>query len=260
MSTWKQILDSIYLHYRVRRLRRLVNFFHVVLGIVLVKGWTFNLDMVIQATNIFLIFGIVMYSALHVLNNIADRKEDSQSKRKEHRLVASGQIPLKWLYIDVIGSILLSIVLLWYFYPKFLGFAVAFITLNIAYSYFFKRIHHVVGTLVMSWSIPLRLMLGVAIAGGDIWRFWLWYVLVWSGVVIEVSRKIQFEQRRYSRKMFKILRISLLVLFSILAVKLSFVGFRMSLLVLYCVYYIGYQILYLYSPRVRKVLYGVWTK
>ncbi len=259
MNAWSTMLNTLYLHYKVRRLHRLINFFHVLLGIVLVNGWTIDSSEMRITMDIFVILGVLMYGSLHALNNIADRQEDKKNKRKAHRIIASGQLSLKELYIDVVACIIISLILLWNYYPKFLGFALLFIALNISYSYIVKRFHHVIGTLMMAWSIPLRLMVGVTVAGGNIGEYWMWYVLVWAGVVMEVSRKIQHEHRRYSGIMLKTLRVFLLMLFSILAATLLLVGYRVSLLAIYCIYYVGYQVLYFYSPRVRQLAYFVWT-
>jgi len=83
---------------------------------------------------------------------------------------------------------------------------------------------------MMAWSIPLRLMVGVTVAGGNIGEYWMWYVLVWAGVVMEVSRKIQHEHRRYSGIMLKTLRVFLLMLFSILAATLLIYSKKETLL------------------------------
>ena len=131
MSTWKKIIDTLFLHYKVRRFRRLVNFVHILLGIVLVDGWKLDVAILPETISIFFILGVLIYGALHALNNIADRKEGLKIRRKAHRIVANGQLSLTWLYMDVTASILIALVLLWYYYPKFLGFAFAFIILNI---------------------------------------------------------------------------------------------------------------------------------
>jgi len=243
---------------RAKRFGRLINFSHVFLGMALVRGWGFHISDMFDFLKIVIIFGVFLYGSLYAINNIADRNVDKKSKLKARRVVADGQISYRWLRWDATIGIVLAFILTWVLYPRLIGIAGIFLGLNLLYTFFFKRIDQMVASIIMSLSHPLRVAMGVAMLGENLWKFLPWYLLVWMGLIAILTRKIQNERKRYFVTTIRLIRWFSLGMFIVLFVALTMKHDHLIVLAIYGVYYLGFHVVFHFSPAWRQRIFAAW--
>jgi len=137
-------------------------------------------------------------------------------------------------------------------------FFVLFFGINLLYSTVLKSFNQIVASMIMSVSIPLRVMLGVVVAHGVIWDYRLWYLLVWLGLFGYVLRKIQFERPLYSGYPLALIRQFVLFVCTLCAAVLFLQKNNLVILCIYVLYYLGGQIGYDLSPQIRQRFRSSW--
>lgn len=238
------ILKTVSVYIQAKRLGRLVNFIHVLLGMVLVRGVGIGRSEVEQFLWAVVVFGLLFYGAIYAINNIADRVYDRRSATKKTRVVAQGLIDHRLLLTDALLSILLACALIFVFQPRLLPFAFLFLGLNLLYTLRLKYVDLLLAAFVISVTASLRLALGVALAGGELFSYWSWYLLVWIGQFGLITRKIQNERRCYPVWLLRVVRRLTAAAFVLVAFILWMNGETLVVLLVYCLYYIGFHVLF----------------
>ena len=104
--------------------------------------FTTRLENTTNILNVFQIFVIfcILASIVYIFNDIVDIKADKlHPKKKQSKPLASGLINLEYAKL-VIFCLVIFLVILLYFFPKFIELSLIYILLNIAYSYLLKNI------------------------------------------------------------------------------------------------------------------------
>ena len=103
-------------------------------------------------------------SSIYLLNDILDRHEDARHPKKRHRAIASGRLPVQVAWVELLIT-LAACAGLAYLVPathkSFLVWPVAYLALNIAYSFYLKRLV-IVDCMCIAIGFQLRVMAGAA--------------------------------------------------------------------------------------------------
>jgi len=103
-------------------------------------------------------------SSIYLLNDILDRHEDANHPKKKHRPIASGRLPVgaAWVELLITLSISATLALLVPVTERsFLIWPCAYLVLNIAYSFYLKRLV-IVDCMCIALGFQLRVMAGAA--------------------------------------------------------------------------------------------------
>ena len=255
-----KFLPQLILYIRAKRLYRTITFLHTLLGYIAVKGFVFSQKDVFPIAFAVIVFGVIFHGGIYAINNIADRKADARSRRKQNRILASSKIDYRWFTVDAVVSILIAFVLTWHVMPSVLVFMIVFLVMNIFYTFILKRWNILVGALFVSTTHALRVALGVFIAGGDIWQYWPLYVLVWMGLTGIITRKIQFERRKYPSSFLRVMRITTTLAVLLFGLVTLTQKAPVIVVLVYWIYYLGGHILYHFSPVGRRAFQRYWQQ
>lgn len=134
-----------------------------------------------------------MYGGIYACNNAFDYTHDYSHRFKRRRLWIRMRVSRLIIAIDAIALIGLSILLGTIYLPTLVIFQFFFIGLNLIYTMVLKKIDQVIGTLIISSTHPARFALGVVVAGGQVMDPFTAYVMIWCGLVLAVTFKIEKE-------------------------------------------------------------------
>lgn len=103
-------------------------------------------------------------SSIYLLNDILDRHEDANHPKKKHRPIASGRLPVGAAWAELLITLVISGTLAW-LVPvterSFLIWPAAYLVLNVAYSFYLKRLV-IVDCMCIALGFQLRVMAGAA--------------------------------------------------------------------------------------------------
>lgn len=103
-------------------------------------------------------------SSIYLLNDILDREEDARHPKKRNRPIASGRLPVGVAWIELLATLSASAALA-LLVPasgrSFLVWPAAYLVLNVAYSFYLKRLV-VVDCMCIALGFQLRVMAGAA--------------------------------------------------------------------------------------------------
>ncbi len=136
-----------------------------ILVVYLLVSWPITLNKSYMALLLFFLFGPLLYGGIYSLNDITDLKEDRNHPEKRKRPLASGKITQGQL--GAFSAILMLSALIISYVVNFNLFllALAFLAINIAYSYLkFKRVPYL-EMLLNASTHPLRVYTGLVAAG-----------------------------------------------------------------------------------------------
>jgi len=103
-------------------------------------------------------------SSIYLLNDILDRHDDARHPKKKHRPIASGRLPVQLAWVELLITLSLCGTLAW-LVPvterAFLIWPGAYLALNIAYSFYLKRLV-IVDCMCIAIGFQLRVMAGAS--------------------------------------------------------------------------------------------------
>lgn len=137
---------------------------------IMFTGQLFNGELLWRTIQAFIVF-CLLSSSNYIFNDILDAPKDRRHPFKRFRPIAMGTVPL---HIAKIASVTLAIAGLWIagrITPMFFFFAIAFLSLQYAYSLFLKHIS-VIDILTITIAYILRVYAGEAATGYHI-SIWL---------------------------------------------------------------------------------------
>lgn len=239
------------------RLIRLGNFFHIILGMLVVRQ-RLTYEDVDNFFVIFVVFGVLMYGGIYAFNNYADQKRDSKHPLKKNRVLVLGLLSAKHVLMLSFFVIMVSLVLGYTLIPQLFRLQLVLLVLNFFYSFILKNTDQLFASAVVSITHPIRFILGVVMANGDITRYWPYYLLIWSGLFSMVTYKIQYEDDTYSFWLIRSIRIFLAILF--VGMFAWAVGSSPSVLVLgYYVFHYGVgAVVFNSTCSMKKIFNSYW--
>lgn len=113
----------------------------------------------------------LMASTVYVFNDIVDLNNDRKTPIREDKLFAVGALSLGIALPLILVSLILSVTLSFQVNASFQLCLLLYLTLNILYSYYLRKLF-IVDALVLSLLYALRVLSG-AIAAGVVIQFWL---------------------------------------------------------------------------------------
>ena len=126
-------------------------------------------------------------SAVYLVNDVADAEKDREHPTKRNRPIASGRLPksiaLVSAFIFAIGSIGLSLVIA----PTFAAFAIAYLVLNLLYSFSLKHIV-ILDVLMVAIFFVIRAAAGAAAINVAI-SHWLLICTLLLALFIALSKR-----------------------------------------------------------------------
>jgi len=117
----------------------------------------------------------LLASAIYIINDIADVESDRQHPEKKHRPIAAGDISVRTGWMVAAGLIVLVLPLAYLLEPAFMVIGLLYLTLNLAYSRWFKHIP-LLDVLVLASFYVLRVQAGVSLI--EVKRFSPWLYVV----------------------------------------------------------------------------------
>jgi 4-hydroxybenzoate polyprenyltransferase len=169
---------------------------------VVFGGELFDTSVFYRVIEAFLAFCFLSSSA-YVFNDIADRKRDRKHPLKRERPIAKGELPTA---VALVVAVALAIgPLAWMFYRfnrSFFLVALAFITLQLSYSVFFRRVI-ILDAMVVAMAFVLRVYSGAFVVPTPTSS---WLILA----VIGLALLLAFGKRRSERTLLSSLRRRLL--------------------------------------------------
>ena len=161
-----------------------------------------NTTNILNVFQIFVIF-CILASIVYIFNDIVDIKADKlHPKKKETKPLASGLINLGYAKL-VIFCLIIFLIILLYFFPKFIEVSLIYILLNIAYSYLLKNIF-LIDILSLSLNYLIRVYAGCVALDVDLSN-WM-AVTIFSGALSISSIKRERELFLYGYKARKVLK------------------------------------------------------
>ncbi|MBI4438860.1 UbiA family prenyltransferase [Candidatus Woesearchaeota archaeon] len=114
------------------------------------------------------VFNILLYGGLYTINAIADADTDSSDTAKKKRPIPSGEVTKKQATTFAAILIATSIMIAYAFFgPKMAAVFLAFIALNLFYTYLAKKTPYL-DMLTATSTHSLRFLLGAMLAGGTV--------------------------------------------------------------------------------------------
>ena len=161
-----------------------------------------NTTNILNAFQIFVIF-CTLASIIYIFNDIVDIEADKlHPQKKQSKPLASGLINLKYAKLIIFCLIIFLITLL-YFFPKFIEVSLIYILLNIAYSYLLKNIF-LIDILSLSLNYLIRVYAGCVALDVSLSN-WM-AVTIFSGALSISSIKRERELFLYGHKARKVLK------------------------------------------------------
>lgn len=131
---------------------------------VMLFGIVFSKNLFDFSKWIFLLMGIASFTAVvgavYVFNDIADLKEDRKHPEKQHRPMASGQIPITVGAIYGVGLLIGGLVAAYWLGLLFLTVVLAYLVQNVFYSLYFKQVI-LIDVIIVAVGFVLRAIAGV---------------------------------------------------------------------------------------------------
>jgi len=161
-----------------------------------------NTTNILNVFQIFVIF-CILASIVYIFNDIVDIKADKlHPKKKETKPLASGLINLGYAKL-VIFCLIIFLIILLYFFPKFIEVSLIYILLNIAYSYLLKNIF-LIDILSLSLNYLIRVYAGCVALDVSLSN-WM-ATTIFSGALTISSIKRERELFLYGHKARKVLK------------------------------------------------------
>ena len=120
----------------------------------------FEPDLLVKAFLAFLAFGLCA-SSVYLINDLVDLPADRHHPRKRQRPFAAGELSLLWGFASIPLLLGLSLLVSLLLPLPFLGMLVIYFVLNLAYSFYLKRIV-LLDVIVLAGLYTMRIMAGSA--------------------------------------------------------------------------------------------------
>ena len=166
--------------------------------------FTTRFEDIANITNVLKIFIIfcILASIVYIFNDIVDIQADKlHPKKKRTKPLASGLIDLRYAKL-IIFFLIICLIILLYFFPKFIEVSFIYILLNIAYSYLLKNIF-LIDIFSLSLNYLIRAYAGCVALDVNLSN-WM-AITIFSGALTISSIKRERELFLYGYKARKVL-------------------------------------------------------
>lgn len=146
-----------------------------------------NLPAVLRTFAGFVIF-CVLSGVVYIINDIADAEADRQHPDKRNRPIASGALPVRVALLAAIGLIVIIFPLAYLLSPAFALVALAYFTLNLAYSKWIKHIP-LLDVFTIALGFVLRVAAGITLIHVARFSPWLYIVITLGSLYIGFGKR-----------------------------------------------------------------------
>ncbi len=135
----------------------------------------------------FVLFCLIS-STIYLINDITDLEADRQHPRKRHRPLAAGKLSVSTARNAAILYVVISLPLAAILSPVFASFALAYLILNLAYSFTIKHIP-ILDVLMLAMFYVLRVGAGVSLV--EVTRFspWIYTFTLFLALLIGIGKR-----------------------------------------------------------------------
>lgn len=159
-------------------------------------GELFNQEKLVMVALAFVAFSISA-SAIYIINDARDIKEDRNHPEKKHRPLASGAISLQFGYGLFFILLLIGVSFAYWLDTMFFGVLLAYLLLNLAYSFGLKKVP-ILDLLIVSIGFVLRVISGGFIADVLISQWLIVMVFLLSLFIVLAKRRDDLVQAKSS--------------------------------------------------------------
>lgn len=146
-----------------------------------------NLPAVLRTFAGFVIF-CVLSGVVYIINDIADAEADRQHPDKRNRPIAAGVLPVRVALATAIGLIVIIFPLAYLLSPAFALVALAYFTLNLAYSKWIKHIP-LLDVFAIALGFVLRVAAGITLIHVARFSPWLYIVITLGSLYIGFGKR-----------------------------------------------------------------------
>ena len=146
-----------------------------------------NLPAVLRTFAGFVIF-CVLSGVVYIINDIADAEADRQHPDKRNRPIAAGVLPVRVALAAAIGLIVIIFPLAYLLSPAFALVALAYFTLNLAYSKWIKHIP-LLDVFAIALGFVLRVAAGITLIHVARFSPWLYIVITLGSLYIGFGKR-----------------------------------------------------------------------
>lgn len=174
----ERIVRAISIFGRLTRLENQVTFVQLVFGYAYARQFSLIADDGIRIVEALAILGVLLYSGIYALNDVADAEVDALNSLKRTRPIPAGKIHRSTATYIAVGLILGGLVAAAVVdRQKLLPMALIFLAINIFYTFFAKHVSYL-DILTNGSTHALRVLFGMILAGsGADWPLiFVWYV------------------------------------------------------------------------------------
>ncbi len=160
-----------------------------VLAAVVFDGKLLHWPSLARSVAAFLVFCVVS-SAVYIINDLADIEKDRAHPSKRLRPLASGQLSPAVAAVAAAALIALSLAVAWALGVGFLAVTVAYLVVNIAYSFGMKSVL-IVDLLAIAACFVLRVAAGVEVVHVARFSPWLYICTTFLALFIAINKRRQ---------------------------------------------------------------------
>jgi 4-hydroxybenzoate polyprenyltransferase len=135
----------------------------------------------------FLIF-CLLSSVVYIINDLVDIEADRQHPTKRFRPIPSGELPLPAARIAVVVLLLIAFPLAYWLSPVFAGVALAYVAINLAYSFWLKHIP-ILDVMVLASLYVLRVAAGVELVVVGSFSPWLYVFTTFLALFLGIGKR-----------------------------------------------------------------------
>ncbi len=157
-----------------------------VFAALLFSGWLFDAHKLQLSVWAFVIFSMLS-SGVYLINDLVDRPLDRLHPFKKDRPIASGKLPPVVAAVASAVLIMAAVLLSFSLRPSFMVAVIAFLLLQIAYSFFLKQVI-LIDVMTIAASFTLRVYAGAFIIGAHV-NVWFLLTIVSVALFLAIGKR-----------------------------------------------------------------------
>jgi 4-hydroxybenzoate polyprenyltransferase len=130
----------------------------------------------------------LLSSAVYIFNDLRDVESDRHHPRKRLRPIASGRLPVKIAYLALFFCLAIGLPLAGWLSITFLGLALVYLLLNLAYSTWLKHIP-ILDILVLASFYVIRVSAGVVVITVSTFSPWIFVFTTFLALYLGVGKR-----------------------------------------------------------------------
>jgi 4-hydroxybenzoate polyprenyltransferase len=180
------VFTNIYGLLRTLRPRQWIKNIFVYAALVF-SGKLTNWPLLLRTTFAFILFCMIS-STVYIINDLADIEKDRQHPRKRNRALPSGQLQPWFAVLSAVAILAVCLPLSFWLDPGFGIVVVAYLLLNLAYSFCLKNIV-IIDVMVVAMGFVLRVVAGAVVAEAARFSPWLYVCMIFLALFMAIGKR-----------------------------------------------------------------------